>query len=191
VADIARLTQLIEAETTALGFELVRVRLSGQGEERTLQVMAEDPATGQLVMGQCAQLSRAISASIDAIEETEGELVEGAYMLEVGSPGIDRPLTRAKDYAQWVGHEAKIAMVDGYADYRRLSGELLGFADGQVTIEDRKVGPVTVPLAAINYAQLVLTDKLIAATKPLDMSGADEFEETLPEDETSAEKVQD
>jgi ribosome maturation factor RimP len=191
VADIARLTQLIETEATALGFELVRVRLSGQGEERTLQVMAEDPATGQLVMGQCAQLSRAISASIDAVEEAEGELVEGAYMLEVGSPGIDRPLTRPKDYAQWIGHDAKIAMVDGYTEFRRLSGPLLAFEDGQVSIEDRKAGSVTVPLSAINYAQLVLTDKLIAATQPLDMSGADEFEEALPEDETSAEKVQD
>nr|WP_283773503.1 ribosome maturation factor [Altererythrobacter sp. KTW20L] len=185
VADIARLTQLIETEATALGFELVRVRLSGQGEERTLQVMAEDPATGQLVMGQCAQLSRAISASIDAVEEAEGELVEGAYMLEVGSPGIDRPLTRPKDYAQWIGHDAKIAMVDGYTEFRRLSGPLLAFEDGQVSIEDRKAGPVTVPLSAINYAQLVLTDKLIAATQPLDMSGADEF------DETPAEEVQD
>ncbi|MCL6252222.1 ribosome maturation factor [Altererythrobacter sp. KTW20L] len=185
MADIARLTQLIETEATALGFELVRVRLSGQGEERTLQVMAEDPATGQLVMGQCAQLSRAISASIDAVEEAEGELVEGAYMLEVGSPGIDRPLTRPKDYAQWIGHDAKIAMVDGYTEFRRLSGPLLAFEDGQVSIEDRKAGPVTVPLSAINYAQLVLTDKLIAATQPLDMSGADEF------DETPAEEVQD
>ncbi len=191
MADIARLTQLIEAEAKALGFELVRVRLSGQGEERTLQVMAEDPATGQLVMGQCAQLSRAISASIDAVEEAEGELVEGAYMLEVGSPGIDRPLTRASDYATWVGHDAKIAMVDGYTDYRRLSGPLLGIEGDMVSIEDRKVGAVSVPFSAINYAQLVLTDRLIAATKPLDMSGADEFEETLPEDETSEEKVED
>lgn len=191
MADIARLTQLIEAEAKALGFELVRVRLSGQGEERTLQVMAEDPATGQLAMGQCAQLSRAISASIDAVEEAEGELVAGAYMLEVGSPGIDRPLTRASDYATWVGHDAKIAMVDGYTDYRRLSGPLLGIEGDMVSIEDRKVGAVSVPFSAINYAQLVLTDRLIAATKPLDMSGADEFEEALPEDETSEEKVED
>lgn len=186
MADIARLTALIEAEATALGFELVRVRLSGAGEERTLQVMAEDPATGQLVMGQCATLSRAISASIDAVEEAEGELVEGAYMLEVGSPGIDRPLTRPKDYANWAGHEAKIAMVDGYEAYRRLSGSLLGIEGDQVSIEDRKAGVVTVPLSAIHYAQLVLTDKLIAATQPLDMSGADEFDET-----TEEEKVED
>ena len=182
MTDMARLTALIEAEATALGFDLVRVRLSGAGDERTLQVMAEDPATGQMVMGQCAQLSRAISARIDAIEEAEGELVEGAYMLEVGSPGIDRPLTRPKDYAQWAGHDAKIAMVDGYEAFRRLSGPLLGIEGDQVSIDDRKAGVVSVPLSAINYAQLVLTDKLIAATQPLDISGADEFDET-PEEE--------
>ena len=82
-------------------------------------------------------------------------------------------------------------MVDGYTDYRRLSGPLLGIEGDMVSIEDRKVGAVSVPFSAINYAQLVLTDRLIAATKPLDMSGADEFEETLPEDETSEEKVED
>ncbi len=186
MTDMARITALIETEANALGFDLVRVRLSGTGEERTLQVMAEDPATGQLVMGQCATLSRAISAQIDAVEEAEGELVEGAYMLEVGSPGIDRPLTRPKDYANWVGHEVKIAMVDGFTAYRRLSGPLIGIEGDQVLIEDRKDGAVTVPLSAIHYAQLVLTDKLIAATQPLDITGVDEFDETLVE-----EKVED
>jgi ribosome maturation factor RimP len=182
MADLSRLNQLIEAEATALGFDLVRVRLSGEGEERTLQVMAEDPATGQMLVGQCAQLSRAISNRIDEVEEADGELIDGAYMLEVSSPGIDRPLTRAKDYANWLGHEAKLALLDGATEYRRLSGPLLAFADNQVSIEDRKVGPVTVPLAAINYAQLVLTDKLIAATQPLDASGVDEFVETTEEE---------
>lgn len=181
MADIARLTQLIEAEAVALGFELVRVRLSGQGEERTLQVMAEDPATGQMVMGQCAQLSRAISASIDAVEEAEGELVEGAYMLEVGSPGIDRPLTRLKDYVKWLGHDAKIAMVDGFEPYRRLSGPLLGVDGEMISLDDRKAGHVAVPFSDISYAQLVLTDRLIAATQPLDISGADEIEEFTEE----------
>ena len=190
MARMERLTALIEAEAAALGFELVRVRLSGEGEERTLQVMAEDPATGQMIMDQCATLSRAISARIDAVEEAEGELVEGAYMLEVGSPGIDRPLTRAKDYANWAGHEAKLALADGAA-HRRLAGELLGIEGDMVSVADRQLGRVTVPLAQIAHAQLVLTDKLIAATQPLDMSGADEIEE-IPEGELpEEEKVED
>ncbi|MFC3098877.1 ribosome maturation protein RimP [Alteraurantiacibacter palmitatis] len=185
MANMPRLTALIEAEATALGFDLVRVRLSGEGEERTLQIMAEDPATGQMIVEQCATLSRAISAAIDAVEETEGELVDGAYMLEVSSPGIDRPLTRPKDYANWTGHEAKIALLPGH-EHRRLSGELLGLDGDVVAIEDRKLGRVEVPLAQIAYAQLVLTDRLIAATQPLDMSGADEIEES-----TEEEKVED
>ena len=106
MADTARLTRLIEPEATALGFELVRVKLTGSGDERTLQIMAEDPATGQLLVGQCAELSRRVSDAIDAAEEAGEELVEGAYNLEVSSPGIDRPLTREKDYANWAGHEA-------------------------------------------------------------------------------------
>src|SRR5688500_19280688 len=77
MADIARLTEVIEPEANALGFELVRVKLSGQGEERTLQVMAEDPATGQLVGEQCMALSRRISDRIDAVEEAGEELIGG------------------------------------------------------------------------------------------------------------------
>ena len=181
-----RLTQLIEAEATALGFELVRVRLTGSGEERTLQIMAEDPATGQMIVEQCAQLSRAVSARIDEVEEAEGELIDGAYMLEVSSPGIDRPLTRPKDFANWAGHEAKITLVEPWEGHKRLVGELAGLdprgdatcvgialADGMVHF---------IPLANIHSAKLVLTDKLIAATQPLDASGVDEIEESTEEE---------
>ena len=126
MADIARLCQVIEPEAEELGFELVRVKLTGTGDERTLQVMAEDPSTGQLIVQQCAALSRAISRRIDAIEEEGEELVRGAYHLEVSSPGIDRPLTRAKDYANWTGHEAKIALADKVDGHRNLRGELIG-----------------------------------------------------------------
>ena len=173
---------MIEHEAQALGFELVRVKLTGSGDERTLQVMAEDPATGQLVMAQCGDLSRRISAAIDAVEEGGEELVEGAYHLEVSSPGIDRPLTRAKDYATWAGHEAKIALVEKLDGRRSLSGDIVGVEGETVTIDDSETGRISVPLASIHSAQLVLTDRLIAATKPLDMSGAEEIE-TLEEEE--------
>ena len=83
MSDIARLTHVIEPEAVALGFELVRVKLSGADDECTLQVMAEDPATGQLVVEQCMALSRRVSERIDAIEEAGEELVRGAYNLEV------------------------------------------------------------------------------------------------------------
>ena len=182
MANIARLAEVIEPEAKALGFELVRVKLSGSGDERTLQVMAEDPTTGQLVVDQCMELSRRISDRIDAIEEAGEELVRGAYNLEVSSPGIDRPLTRAKDYARWAGHEVNISLNEPVGDHRKLRGELLGLEGDTVAVEDRKAGRIEVPLAKIQSAKLVLTDKLIAATRPLDMSGADEIVETTEEE---------
>jgi ribosome maturation factor RimP len=182
MADIARLIEVIEPEAKALGFELVRVKLSGSGEERTLQVMAEDPATGQLVVEQCMALSRRVSERIDAIEEAGEELVRGAYNLEVSSPGIGRPLTRPKDYADWAGHEVNLSLSEPAGEHRRLRGELVGIEGGTVTVEDRKAGRIAVPLDTIHSAKLVLTDKLIAATRPLDTSGVEEIEQTTEEE---------
>ena len=177
MADIARLTELIEPEARALGFELVRVKMmpseAGDGGQ-ALQVMAEDPATGQLVIDQCAALSRRVSEAIDACEEAGEVLVDGSYHLEVSSPGIDRPLTRPKDFADWAGHEAKMSMAKDWDGQRTLRGPLVGIEDETVTIADRKAGEVSVPLDMIHSARLVLTDDLIAATRPLDTSGVEE-----------------
>ncbi len=185
MADIARLTEVIEPEAKALGLDLVRVKMmqseAGDGGE-ALQVMAEDPATGQLIIDQCAALSRRISDRLDALEEAGTVLIDGAYHLEVSSPGIDRPLTRPKDFADWAGHEAKIGMVKGYDGQRNLRGELKGISGQEVTISDRKAGEVTVFLKEIHSAQLLLTDALIAATRPLDPTGADVFHQ-LEEEE--------
>ena len=181
MADLARLTEVIEPEAQALGFELVRVKMmpseAGDGGE-ALQIMAEDPATGQLVIEQCAALSRQVSDRIDQLEEQGEVLIPGAYHLEVSSPGIDRPLTRAKDFANWAGHEAKISMAKGWDGQRTLRGDLKGIEGDMVSITDRKAGEVSVPRDQIHSAQLVLTDALIAATRPLDTSGADEIVET-------------
>ena len=186
MTDIARLTEVIEPEANALGFELVRVKMmpseAGDGG-MALQIMAEDPATGQLIIDQCAALSRRVSDRIDALEEAGEVLIEGAYHLEVSSPGIDRPLTRAKDFADWAGHEAKISMDKSWEGQRNLRGELKGIEGETVTIEDRKAGDVSVPRESIHSAQLVLTDALIAATQPLDTSGADDIVETEEEAE--------
>lgn len=185
MADIARITEVIEPEVKALGFELVRVKYFKGGEigdeEHTLQIMAERPETGQLVLDDCAALSHRISDRIDALEEAGDVLIEEAYRLEVSSPGIDRPLTRAKDFADWAGHEAKIQLVNPVADNRKaLHGDLAGIAgergDETVQFEDRKSGRVSFALADVHSAKLVLTDKLIAATRPIDSSGAEEEE---------------
>ena len=178
MADIARLTALIEPEATALGFDLVRVAMlpseAGDGG-MALQIMAEDPATGQLVIDQCAALSRRVSDVIDAAEEAGEVLIEGAYHLEVSSPGIDRPLTREKDFMNWAGHEVRIVMDKGFDGQRVNKGLLGGLEDGMVLVAEAKAGDVRLPLEQIHSARLVLTDALIAATRPLDMSGADEL----------------
>ncbi|WP_088309706.1 ribosome maturation protein RimP [Novosphingobium sp. B 225] len=191
MADIARITEIVEPEAKALGFDLVRVRYFKGGEigplsdaeEYTLQIMAERPATGQLVIEDCAALSHRISDRIDALEEAGELLITDAYRLEVSSPGIDRPLTRAKDYAQWAGHEARVTLanpVDG--NRKSLLGDLVGIEGETVTLDDKKSGLVSFPLSDIQSAKLVLTDRLIAATRPLDASGADDILEEEQED---------
>lgn len=183
MADIARIIEVVEPEVKALGFDLVRVIVFGKSEvgdeEHTLQVMAERPETGQLVLEDCAELSRRISDRIDKLEEAGEVLIHDAYRLEVSSPGIDRPLTRPKDFADWAGHEARVQLVNPVEGNRKsLQGELVGIEGETVSFDDKKSGRVTFALADIHSAKLVLTDRLIAATRPLNTEGADEiFEE--------------
>ena len=180
MASIARITEVVEPEARALGFDLVRVKIfgrseAGDGEERALQIMAERPDTGQLVIEDCAALSRRISDRFDALEEAGDDVMEGTYRLEVSSPGIDRPLTRPKDFANWAGHEARVMLlspVDG--NRKTVQGDLIGIDGDTVSLEDRKSGRVEFQLADVHSAKLVLTDRLIAATRPLDTSGVDE-----------------
>ncbi len=179
VADIERIVEVVEPEVKALGFELVRVKYFRGGEigdeEHTLQIMAEDPATGQLVLDNCAALSHRISDRIDALEEAGEVLIDEAYRLEVSSPGIDRPLTRFGDFVAWAGHEAKVSLAAPVEGNRKaLQGDLAGTDGDLIVFDDRKSGRVTFALADVHSAKLVLTDRLIAATRPLDTDGVDE-----------------
>ena len=171
MADIAALTRLIEPEAKALGFELVRVQMIGGASDPTLQVMAERPDTRQLTIDDCADLSRRISDILD-----EKDPIEEAYRLEVSSPGIDRPLTRLKDYDDWKGHDARIKLVEPIEGRKQLSGILDGVEGDRVSIDVDGFKPMTVPFAAIASAKLTLTDKLIAATAPLSAEGADKVQ---------------
>ncbi|MDR2858568.1 MAG: ribosome maturation protein RimP [Novosphingobium sp.] len=188
MADIARIIEVVEPEVAALGFALVRVKffrggeigpISGEDEEFTLQIMAERPDTGQLVLDDCAALSRRISDRIDELEDRGEVLIRDAYRLEVSSPGIDRPLTRLKDYIAWTGHEAKVQLANPVAGNRKsLQGDLAGVEGDAIRLDDRKSGRVSFTMADVHSARLVLTDRLIAATRPIAADGADEiFEE--------------
>jgi ribosome maturation factor RimP len=176
VADFAELTRLIEAEAHALGLALVRVKMFGGVSDPTLQVMAERPDTRQLTIDDCADLSRRISDVLDRLEAEGRDPIDHAYRLEVSSPGIDRPLTRFRDFEDWKGHEARINLTEATPDNRKqLTGILLGAADGQITIDVRKYREVTIPHAQVADAKLLMTDALIAATVPLSAEGADKI----------------
>ena len=168
MADIAALTKLIEPAAKAEGLELVRVKMIGGTSDPTLQVMAEDPKTRQLTLDECARLSRRLSELLD-----ESDPIEGAYRLEVSSPGIDRPLTRIGDFDDWKGHEARLVLAEKLNGRKVFSGDLTGTEGDTVLIDVQGVGPTGLPFAAIHSAKLVMTDRLIEATAPLSAEGAD------------------
>ncbi len=175
-----KLTALIETEAKALGFDLVRVTMVGGKADPTLQVMAERPDTRQLVIADCEALSRRISERLDALEEAGEDPIEGAYRLEVSSPGIDRPLTRLGDYADWQGHEARLRLAREVDGAKQVTGDILGVEGETIAISGTQ-GTRHIPFDAIASAKLVLTDRLIAATRPLSTEGADEILEAPTE----------
>jgi ribosome maturation factor RimP len=168
MADIAELTRLIEPEAEAEGLALVRVKMIGGKSDPTLQVMAERPDTRQLTLDDCARLSRRLSDLLDEVDP-----IEEAYRLEVSSPGIDRPLTRLQDFEDWKGHEARITLKQPQGGRKQLTGELLGAADGMISIHVKAHGDLAVAFDDVQTAKLTMTDKLIAATAPLSAEGAD------------------
>lgn len=188
LTDIALLTRLIEPEARALGFDLVRVKMYGGKSDPTLQIMAERPDTRQLTIDDCADLSRRVSDIFDALEEQGRDPVEGGYRLEVSSPGIDRPLTRLKDFADWAGHDARIQLTEPVDGRKQLTGILDGADGDRITIDVRGHGPMTIGFDQVADAKLLMTDRLIAATQPLSTEGADEFEQDADEDAAQAEE---
>ena len=181
--DWSALERVIAPEAEALGFALVRVRLFGGKSDPTLQVMAERPDTRQLTIDDCAELSRRISDRLDEAEAAGQDLVTDAYRLEVSSPGIDRPLTRRQDYADWAGHEARLVLAEPVDGRKQLTGDLIGIVGDTVGIDVRKHGVMNVSFEKIADAKLLLTDRLIAATRPLSVEGADEYEDDESPDE--------
>jgi ribosome maturation factor RimP len=169
MADIAELTRLIEPEAKALGLDLVRVAMFGGKSDPTLQVMAERPDTRQLDIADCEALSRRISEVLDAADP-----IEEAYRLEVSSPGIDRPLTRLQDFADWTGFDARIRLAEEINGRKQLDGRLNGIAEGTIEVTLTKSGePFAFPFSSLASAKLLLTDALIKATAPLSTEGAD------------------
>jgi len=167
LTDIDRITAIIEPIVKQMGFDLVRVKMVGGKSDPTLQVMAERPDTRQLTIEDCTALSHAIDEPLEAADP-----IEHAYRLEVSSPGIDRPLTRRSDFADWAGHEARIRLATPVDGAKQVTGDLVGISGETVTVATSK-GERQVEFSNIDSAKLVLTDKLINATQPLSTEGAD------------------
>lgn len=149
-----KLAEIIQPVIEGLGYELVRVRMLG-GKTKAMQIMAERP-DGGIEVDDCAKISTAVSAILD-VEDP----FEDPYALEVSSPGIDRPLTRFKDFEMWNGYEAKIEtdeLVDGR---RRFKGVLAGVNDDEILITIAE-GTIGLKFDWLSDAKLILTDELIS-----------------------------
>ena len=152
-----RLADLIGPVIEGLGFELVRIRLMG-GKTRILQIMVDRP-DGGIEVDECATCSTAISAVMD-VEDP----IEDNYILEVSSPGIDRPLTRLKDFDMWVDYEARLETTELIDGRRRFKGDLAGVEGDEVLITIEEGGEeVTIGLQFdwLSDAKLILTEELI------------------------------
>jgi ribosome maturation factor RimP len=168
LADVAGLHRLIEPEVARLGFDLVRVQMIGGSSDPTLQVMAERADTRQLDIADCEIISRRLSEVLDASDP-----IEGSYRLEVSSPGIDRPLTRLKDFEDWAGHEARVHLAEPDEGRKNFTGTLQGTEGESIRILTKDNLVHALPFSEISSAKLLLTDKLIAATAPLSTEGAE------------------
>lgn len=156
-AEDLKLLELLDPVAEAAGYAIVRLRLMGGAERRRLQIMAERPSDGDMNVEDCARLSRRISEVMDAADPISGE-----YVLEVSSPGVDRPLTRLTDFEAYEGYEVRLEL-DRLAEGRkRFRGVLAGVEDGQVAIDlEGEEETALVPFSWVIEAKLVLTDDLM------------------------------
>ncbi|OYX36505.1 MAG: ribosome maturation factor RimP [Caulobacterales bacterium 32-69-10] len=150
--------ELLDPVAEAAGFDIVRLRLmGGAASGRTLQIMAERASDGDMVVEDCATLSRALSVVLDAADPIAGD-----YRLEVSSPGVDRPLTRLKDFEAYEGFEARIELDRLAENRKRFKGVLAGIEGDDILIDlEGEEETAQIPFAWVYDAKLVLNDKLL------------------------------
>jgi ribosome maturation factor RimP len=156
LVDTNSIAQLIEPSLNAMGYQLVRVLMTGGA---TLQIMAERLDNSPITHDDCANISQSVSALLDVADP-----IAGSYTLEVSSPGIDRPLVRVEDYDRFNGFEAKVELAKPLDGRRRFRGRLIGTSGGVLRIRT-EAGEMLLPLDAVVRAKLVLTNDLIAAQR--------------------------
>jgi ribosome maturation factor RimP len=171
----AQIARIVEPVANDLGYSLVRVKIS-QENGLTLQIMAED-ANGRFAITDCERLSKDVSPVLDVEDPIDRE-----YHLEVSSPGIDRPLVRARDFRTYIGHEAKIELNELINGRKRFRGIIAEVDDDSVTLKLPDAPKDTdpnhrLPLSALAEAKLVMTDAL------MNMARIDQEEFPIDEDE--------
>jgi len=157
--DIPTIEAAIGPSIEAAGYRLVRTLFTGAGRRATLQIMAERADDRPMTVDDCATLSHTVSALLDIADP-----IAASYMLEISSPGLDRPLIRRQDFERYAGHEAKLEVKEAIDGRKRFRGRLKGVEGDAVAFEAEGV-TLRVPLGGIARAKLVLTDELIAADK--------------------------
>ncbi len=176
-AEDRALLEMIDPVAESLGLGVVRVRLMGGTLRRRLQIMAERVIDNDISVEECARLSRAVSEVFDAADPISGE-----YLLEVSSPGIDRPLTRLIDFDLFEGYEARLEtdrMVEGR---KRFKGILAGVEGDNVAIDlDGEEDTALIPFEWIADAKLVLTDELLKRGAALRAARGEPEDDGLPE----------
>lgn len=156
MAAIQTVENLLTPVVENLGFEIVRVKLIGV-QNPTLQIMIERKDRKNLVVEDCATVSRAVSAVLDEVDPIEGE-----YSLEVSSPGLDRPLTKLEHFERFAGYEARIETNVEIEKRKRFKGKILSVDAEQNIHFDMEGMEYAIPYAAIAKAKLILTDELLA-----------------------------
>jgi len=181
-AEDRKLLDIFDPIAETLGLNIVRVRLMGAnkpGGSKRLQIMAERKTDGEINVNQCARLSRALSAYLE-----EADPIDGEYILEVSSPGIDRPLTRLVDFETYQGLEARIEL-DRLAEGRkRFRGVIAGTEDGHVAIDlEGEEDTALIPFEWLIDAKLVLNDELMKRGAEQRALRGDEEDDDLDADE--------
>jgi|TARA_R100000322_G_scaffold31813_2_gene20368 ribosome maturation factor RimP len=171
--------ELLQPSAEGIGYELVRIRFGLQGGQ-TLQIMAEC-ADGTMSVENCEELSRTLSAVLDVEDPIPGE-----YNLEVSSPGIDRPLTRPKDFDRWQGFDVKIELGEALEGRKRFRGLLQGVENGEVLVQCDIEGysepqVLGLPFGKLSEAKLVMSDDLIRESLKR-QGGANDASEDAPSD---------
>jgi len=150
-----KLIRIVEPVINDMGFQLVLLEFKGG----VLQILAEDPKTGNLSLDDCTAINKMLSPLLE-VEDP----IPGAYTLEISSPGIDRPLMKAEDFAKYAGYDAKVELDESMDGQRRFRGKIMGVNEEFVTLLVDKVEH-RIDIGAMKKARLVLTDDLIKATR--------------------------